>query len=152
MLNALIIEIDDEVRLFSFKVGGWIIKSEMAIFTDAYKRYIDGMFGDQFSQPFAFGLRVGFAVNFFSAGGIRTRESAGDETSEIACLCGTDERYAAEAVDRVRALKAAGCKRVLLAGRPGALEEPLRRAGIDGFIFVGCDVVTTLSDLLDTPS
>ena len=46
------------------------------------------------------------------------------------------------------ALLAAGCGRVLLAGRPGPLEASLREAGVDGFIFVGCDVVATLSDLL----
>jgi methylmalonyl-CoA mutase len=92
--------------------------------------------------------RVGFATGFFSAGGIRTRESATDEKARIACLCGSDERYATEAVSRVRALKAAGCARVLVAGRPGALEPALREAGADGFIFVGCDVVATLSELL----
>jgi methylmalonyl-CoA mutase len=92
--------------------------------------------------------RVGFATGFFSAGGIRTRESATDGKAAIACLCGSDERYATEAAGRVRALKAAGCERVLVAGRPGALEPSLREAGADGFIFVGCDVVATLSDLL----
>lgn len=93
--------------------------------------------------------RVGFASNFFGAGGIRTREVTADERATVACLCGTDERYAAEAAARAKALKAAGCKQVLLAGRPGANEAAFREAGIDGFIFIGCDVVSTLSDLLD---
>jgi methylmalonyl-CoA mutase len=93
--------------------------------------------------------RVGFAAGFFGAGGIRTRETAVDEPATIACLCGSDERYAAEAVARVAALKAAGCKRVLVAGRPGALEAPLREAGVDGYLFVGCDAVAILSDLLE---
>jgi methylmalonyl-CoA mutase len=93
--------------------------------------------------------RVGFAAGFFGAGGIRTHETTRDEPAVIACLCGSDERYAAEAVDRARALKAAGCKRLLLAGRPGPLEAALRDAGVDGFLFVGCDVVAVLSDLLD---
>jgi methylmalonyl-CoA mutase len=38
---------------------------------------------------------------------------------------------------------------VLVAGRPGALEASLREAGVDGFLFVGCDAVATLSDLLE---
>ena len=98
--------------------------------------------------------RVGFAVSFFAAGGIRTRESAADasERADLVCICGTDERYAAEAAERVRLLKAAGCQRVLVAGRPGALEKSLREAGVDGFIFVGCDVVATLRALLETRS
>lgn len=92
--------------------------------------------------------RVGFATGFFAAGGIRAREATQAEQADLACLCGTDERYAAEAVARVKALKAAGCKRVFLAGRPGALEQPLKDAGIDGFIFMGCDVVATLNEVL----
>ncbi len=93
--------------------------------------------------------RAGFAANFFAAGGFRTHETTADESAPIACLCGTDERYAAEAVARVETLKAAGSTRVLLAGRPGTLESALREAGIDGFIFAGCDVVATLDGLLE---
>ncbi|WP_394831076.1 methylmalonyl-CoA mutase family protein [Pendulispora rubella] len=96
--------------------------------------------------------RVGFAAGFFAAGGIATRESAQDESAAIVCLCGTDDAYAAEAAAHAKKLKAAGCSRVLLAGRPGALEASLRDAGVDGFIFVGCDAVAILSALLDGAS
>lgn len=93
--------------------------------------------------------RAGFAKGFFAAGGIRARETTSDEKAKIACLCGTDEHYQAHAADRARALKAAGCERVLLAGRPGALESSLREAGVDGFVHVGCDVPATLGALLE---
>ncbi len=93
--------------------------------------------------------RVGFASNFFAAGGIRVREVPRAEAATVACLCGSDERYVAEAVDQARALKAAGCRRVLLAGRPGPLETSLREAGVDGFLYAGCDAVALLSELLD---
>lgn len=92
--------------------------------------------------------RAGFAANFFAAGGVRTRETTTDEGAELVCLCGTDERYAAEAVARAKSLKAAGAKRIVLAGRPGALEGALKEAGVDTFIFMGCDVVATLEELL----
>ena len=92
--------------------------------------------------------RTDFARGFFAAGGIRARESSTDEKARLACLCGSDERYADEAAARARALKAAGCSRVLLAGRPGANEAALRAAGVDGFIFLGCDVIATLTELL----
>lgn len=92
--------------------------------------------------------RADFARGFFAAGGLRTRESRTDEKARLACLCGSDERYADEAAARARALKAAGCSRVLLAGRPGASEAALRAAGVDGFIFLGCDAVATLTELL----
>jgi methylmalonyl-CoA mutase len=93
--------------------------------------------------------RVGFASNLFAAGGIRAREVPRAEAGIIACLCGSDERYAQEAVDQARALKAAGCRRILLAGRPGPLEAALREAGVDGFLYAGCDAVALLSELLD---
>jgi methylmalonyl-CoA mutase len=93
--------------------------------------------------------RVGFAANYFGAGGIKTRETTMPERAVIACLCGTDERYATEAASRARALKAAGCERVLVAGRPGANEAELRAAGVDGFIFMGADLIATLNELLD---
>jgi methylmalonyl-CoA mutase len=96
--------------------------------------------------------RLTFASSFFGGGGLRAREVAADVVPAFACLCGSEERYAAEAADRARALKAAGCSRVLLAGRPGALEASLREAGVDGFIFVGCDVVKTLAELLGAQS
>jgi methylmalonyl-CoA mutase len=93
--------------------------------------------------------RAGFAAGFFAAGGIRTREATADEKAYVACICGTDERYATEAAARARSLKAAGVVKVLVAGRPGAQEAALREAGVDGFIFVGCDLVATLGDLLE---
>ncbi len=93
--------------------------------------------------------RVGFATGLFAAGGIPSRESTDDEKAPLVCLCGADERYATEAVDRVRALVALGCDRVLLAGRPGALEAPLREAGLSGFVFAGCDAVAILTELLE---
>ena len=55
---------------------------------------------------------------------------------------------AEEAAARARELKAAGVKAVLLAGRPGAIEADLRAAGVDGFLYVGCDAVAVLSDVL----
>jgi methylmalonyl-CoA mutase len=36
----------------------------------------------------------------------------------------------------------------VLAGRPGALEAELRAAGVEAFVFVGCDVLATMEELL----
>lgn len=94
--------------------------------------------------------RVGFAESLFAVAGLaaRSRELAAAAGADVACLCGSDDRYAAEAAQAARALKATGVRRVVLAGRPGALEAELRAAGVDAFIFVGCDVVATLEDVL----
>ncbi len=59
--------------------------------------------------------------------GLRAREAAEPLAAAVAIICGSDERYATEAADRARAAQAAGCARVLLAGRPGALETRAAR-------------------------
>jgi methylmalonyl-CoA mutase len=95
--------------------------------------------------------RVGFATTFFATGGLRARELREGERAppgSIACLCGSDERYAEEAEARAGTLRAEGCRRVLLAGRPGAFEAGLRAAGVDGFLFAGCDAIAVLEPLL----
>ena len=93
--------------------------------------------------------RVGFARGFFSAGGMRAKESTVESAEGVACLCGSDERYAAEAEEVARSLKSRGVKTVLLAGRGGEREAALRESGVDGFIYLGCDVVKTLAALLE---
>jgi methylmalonyl-CoA mutase len=93
--------------------------------------------------------RVGYASALFATAGVRVRETAAPEgASDVACLCGSDERYASEAAATARALRAAGARRVVLAGRPGALEPALREAGVGAFIYVGCDALATLTELL----
>ncbi len=47
------------------------------------------------------------------------------------------------------ALKDAGARRVFLAGRPGELRDAFEQAGVDDYVFVGCDAVAVLSSVLD---
>ncbi|MFI9273100.1 methylmalonyl-CoA mutase small subunit [Kitasatospora sp. NPDC052896] len=104
--------------------------------------------------------RSTFAANLFQAGGIETVAAEGVEAAAlaeafaasgatVACLCSGDQQYAEHAEAVAKALKAAGAAKVLLAGRPGELGEAYRRAGVDEFVFVGCDAVAVLSTLLD---
>ncbi len=102
-----------------------------------------------------FTARAMFAKNFYEAGGIETLSNDGfkDQAEMIAafkasgakltCLCSSDKGYEAQAADAAKALTAAGAI-VHLAGRPGELEARLLAAGVKTFIFVGCDVVSTL--------
>lgn len=119
-----------------------------------------------------FSARATFARNLFEAGGLAApvpdgfaredaTEGAADGATDlaalagafaasgaaIACLCSSDARYAAEAEAAARALKAAGCRQLWLAGRAGAAEAALRSAGVDGFIHAGCDVLATLAEV-----
>jgi methylmalonyl-CoA mutase len=63
--------------------------------------------------------------------------------ARLACLCSSDKVYEAEAADAAQALTAAGAT-VHLAGRPGEHEAALKEAGVKTFVFLGCDVVSTL--------
>lgn len=112
----------------------------------------------------AFTARAGFARNLFEAGGIAApsgdgfaRDGATDLASlvaafrasgaKLACLCGSDEAYAAEATQATKALAEAGAT-IWLAGRPGELEPSLREAGVAAFIFAGSDAIAILQDAL----
>jgi methylmalonyl-CoA mutase len=67
----------------------------------------------------------------------------------LAVICGSDKDYEASLDSAVAALKKAGCPVVLVAGRPGAREAALREAGVSDFVFVGADVLTVMTQVLD---
>ena len=102
-----------------------------------------------------FTARATFARNFYEAGGIEARSNNGFQDqaamvaafrasgAKLACLCSSDKVYEREAATAARALAAAGAI-VHFAGRPGEHEADWRQAGIKSFIYVGCDVVSTL--------
>jgi methylmalonyl-CoA mutase len=48
------------------------------------------------------------------------------------------------AVPAAESLRAAGASRIYLTGRAGQQEAVLRAAGVDTFIYIGCDVLATL--------
>jgi methylmalonyl-CoA mutase len=91
--------------------------------------------------------RATFAKNFFEAGGIEAVAGAsfGASGARIAVLCSSDTLYKEKAAETARALKAAGARAVYLAGRGGELEIALKTAGVDDFIYVGCDAAAVLA-------
>lgn len=104
--------------------------------------------------------RASFARNFFAAGGFEVvtndgfadahtaSEAFSRDGARIAVICSSDQR-AADVIPQVAArLKAAGARTVVLAANPGDHGDAWRQAGVDRFIFDGCDVLTTLGDLL----
>jgi methylmalonyl-CoA mutase len=104
--------------------------------------------------------RVGFARELFEAGGLATSAGPGVASAaesaaqfaasgaSLACLCGADDAYLAHAESFAPALKRAGAAEVWLAGKPGDQEAAWRAAGIDGFIFAGCDAIDANAALL----
>ncbi len=107
----------------------------------------------------AFTARANFAKNFFEAGGVEaifgpeTEDSAAivaafrASGAKLACICSSDRIYCDAAAPVALALQGAGAK-LYLAGRPGELEEELRKAGVTQFIFAGCDMFDLLRKAL----
>ena len=103
--------------------------------------------------------RVGFASNLFPVAGLTPVVYTGGvdglgaaiEASGafVACVCSSDRVYAEVAAPAARALKQAGARTVWLAGQGGSRAESDAAAGVDGYVFVGCDALAALRRTLD---
>ncbi|NBE52943.1 methylmalonyl-CoA mutase family protein [Streptomyces boluensis] len=99
--------------------------------------------------------RAGFASNLFQAGGIEpvhdpvtvdTATAAAAFTASgagVAVICSSDSYYAEHAEEVAQALKGAGALQVFLAVRP------MDYAGVDAYVYTGCDAVAVLTSTLD---
>lgn len=104
--------------------------------------------------------RATYAKNFFEAGGFEVISTNGFRDAEsaaraftgsgatVAVICSSDKTYLDIVPQLAPKLKAAGARTVVLAGNPGANEAAWRAAGVDRFIFIKCDVLGTLRELL----
>jgi len=104
--------------------------------------------------------RTGFSRNFFEAGGFEVISSepmkSGHEAMEafkasganIAVICSSDELYQTMVWETAPQLREAGARTVILAGYPGELEQGYREAGVGRFIYMRCDVLQVLTELL----
>ncbi|MER6572155.1 methylmalonyl-CoA mutase family protein [Streptomyces sp. NPDC001093] len=92
----------------------------------------------------AYTARATFAANLFQAGGIEpvTDGTFEDSGATEAVLCSSDALYAEQAEQAAESLRAAGARHVFLAGRG-------EYAGIDSYVFAGCDAIDVLSATLD---
>lgn len=102
----------------------------------------------------AYTARAAFAANLFAAGGVRALSSgplldAGELAAAfaasgcaVACLCSSDQLYGEHAEAVAVALRAAGARRVWLAGRGGY-------PGVDGVLHAGCDALGVLRTTFD---
>jgi methylmalonyl-CoA mutase len=68
--------------------------------------------------------------------------------AHVAVICASDEQYPTLVPALAPLLHARGARRVILAGNPGAHEAAYRDAGVDRFVFVRCDVVSLLREML----
>jgi methylmalonyl-CoA mutase len=104
--------------------------------------------------------RATYAKNFFEAGGFEVLGNDGFRDADaaarafagsgagVAVICSSDKLYPEVVPQLAPKLKAAGARTVVLAGNPGANEDAWRKAGVNRFIFVKCDVLATLREML----
>jgi methylmalonyl-CoA mutase len=104
--------------------------------------------------------RTTYAKNFFEAGGFHVVGKEGcrdadegaraftESGAAVAVICSSDKLYPELVPQLAPQLKAVGARTVVVAGNPGANEAAWRAAGVDRFIFMKCDVLATLRDLL----
>jgi methylmalonyl-CoA mutase len=102
----------------------------------------------------AYTARAGFARNLLQAGGIEAVEAGPTESADdvvkayadadtpVVVLCSTDALYEERAEATVAALREAGARHVLLAGRT---EVP----GVDGQLFAGGDALAVIDAVYD---
>jgi len=101
-----------------------------------------------------FNARASFAKSLFEAGGIEAVAGIGSTSdvaaaftasgAKLACLCSSDKVYASAARDAAKALSAAGASHVYLTGKPSDGTKGLQAAGIDDFLYQGCDTLSLL--------
>lgn len=99
-----------------------------------------------------YSTRASFARNLLAAGGIDAVEAGPTESAEavaaaweqsrapVAVLCSSDALYAERGEATAAALRAAGARRILVAGR---VDVP----GIDGQLYAGCDALAVIDGI-----
>jgi methylmalonyl-CoA mutase len=104
--------------------------------------------------------RATYAKNFFEVGGFGVVGNKGFTDADaatraftasgatVAVICSSDKLYPKVVPEVAPRLKAAGARSVVLAGNPAANETAFRAVGVDRFIYVKCDVLGTLREML----
>ena len=104
--------------------------------------------------------RATFAKNFFEAAGIEVVGGATIEApalaaafkasgAALACLCSSDKVYEEKRWQPRKRLKRPAREHIYLAGRPREQEAALKAAGVQSFIYEGCDALATLRSAYD---
>ncbi len=104
--------------------------------------------------------RASYAKNFFEAGGFEViggdafndadaaATAFAESGANIAVICSSDKLYPDFVPEVAPKLKQAGARTVVLAGFAGENAPAWQAAGVDRFIFMKCDVLETLRELL----
>ena len=111
--------------------------------------------------PSEYRRTTAFVTNLLATGGITAIHGPGvegpEDTVEAFASGGSRTAVIVVAPERAvevvplmaEALKEWGTRRVLVAARPNESQSAWRTAGVDGYIYPGCDAVALLSDILE---
>ncbi len=134
------------------------------VFRDRSDRILKGsgarpkVFLANLGTPADFTARAAVARSLFESGGIEAVDNEGftdpaalaagfkASGAALACLCSSDQIYAVQAAAAAKTLQGVGARHIYLAGRAGEQESALRAAGVNDFIFAGCDALTVLQE------
>lgn len=105
----------------------------------------------ELGKPADFTVRATWMSNLLASGGIDVVAGSPDDFSAskltIACVCSSDAVYANDAENAARSLAEQGAQHIMLAGKPGELEDRLTAAGVQQFVHAGQNVLTLLDEL-----
>ncbi|MGB5435650.1 MAG: methylmalonyl-CoA mutase family protein [Maribacter sp.] len=106
--------------------------------------------------------RAAFAYDFIGVSGFdvhqeksfasaqEAAEQSAKTDSHVVVVCSSDQDYDESGVDFVKAFRALNSEKVLLlAGNPTNIIDALTEAGLDGFVHVKSDVISTISKIQD---
>ncbi len=101
--------------------------------------------------PADFTVRATWMSNLLAAGGIEAVPGGVHDFQTsgpgVACICSSDAIYATEGEATARTLVELGADHVMMAGKPGNIEQLLSEAGVSEFVFAGQDVLALLKSL-----
>lgn len=170
-LDEAALEILPEAAPRTEVAGSEVIKA-LPIRPDAqafeqFRDLSDGFLNTHGKRPALFSANLGtiaqhtgratFSANLFACGGVESIVGVGSVVTQelveafkqantpAAVICGSDALYEEHAGQLASALRDAGAKWIVLAGRPGKNEAALREAGVQDFIYLGCDALESLA-------
>jgi methylmalonyl-CoA mutase len=97
-------------------------------------------------EPKRHKARREYVDRLLRAGGFTPVDTAQDASPDVVFLCGHDDDYASLGIQEAKSLAP---KTVVVAGRPGALEEAWRAAGVKDFVFMGADILAVLESMVE---
>ncbi len=97
-------------------------------------------------EPKRHKARREYVDRLLRAGGFTVVDTAQDKSPDVVFICGHDDDYASLGIAEAKSL--AG-KTVVVAGRPGDLQDTWSAAGVSNFVFMGADVLAVLESLVE---